>query len=122
MRWTWINQSFEILSRRGVPTDVVRYESFVRRPIEELRRIASFAGVPLGTGALDAIRGTVVDLPADHLVAGNRMRFASGTIELREDDEWVSKLGRSQRRSVSLVTWPLLRRYGYASAPESSDP
>lgn len=115
MRWMWINESFAILARHGVPTEVARYESFVEHPREEVRRIVAFAGVRMDEAAPDAVRGNVVKLPEDHLVAGNRMRFASGEVELREDDEWRRELTAVQRRSVSLVTWPLLRRYGYGS-------
>jgi sulfotransferase family protein len=118
LRWTWINESFAVLARHGVPTEVVRYESFVRHPQEEVRRIAAFAGVRMDEQDPDAIRGNVVRLPEDHLVAGNRMRFAKGEIELRVDDEWARKLTPAQRRSVSLMTWPLLRRYGYRSSED----
>jgi len=113
LRWTWINESFDVLARHGVPTEVVRYESFVRHPREEVRRIAAFAGVSVEETALETIAGNLVQLPQDHLVAGNRMRFASGEIELRVDDDWARQLTPRQRRSVSLMTWPLLRRYGY---------
>jgi hypothetical protein len=121
LRWTWINESFAILARHGVPTQVVRYESFVRRPGEEARRIAAFAGVGVDEAALSSISGDVVQMPADHLVAGNRMRFASGPIKLHIDDEWAHKLTPGQLRSVSLVTWPLRRRYGYGSSREPSE-
>jgi hypothetical protein len=60
-------------------------------------------------------------MPEDHLVAGNRMRFASGAIQLRVDDDWAHKLTPGQLRSVSLVTWPVRRRYGYRSSREPSE-
>lgn len=122
LRWTWVNGSFEVLARHGVPTQVVRYESLVRHPREEIRRLVDFAGVQVQETALDIFDGNVVQLSDDHLVAGNRMRFASGTIELRVDDEWTRRLTAGQRRSVSLLTWPLARRYGYRSAAEPSEP
>lgn len=121
LRWTWINESFAVLAHHGVPTEIVRYESFVRHPREEIRRIASFAGLQIEDAALGSIEGNMVQLPNDHLVAGNRMRFVSGAIELREDDEWARKLTRAQRRTVSFVTWPLLRRYGYVSLRGTSE-
>ena len=121
LRWTWINESFALLARHGVPTQVVRYESFVRRPREEVRRIGAFAGVRVDEAALGSISGDVVQMPEDHLVAGNRMRFASGAIQLRVDDDWAHKLTRGQLRSVSLVTWPVRRRYGYRSSREPSE-
>src|SRR2546428_11635763 len=116
-RWMWINESFRVLARQGgVPTLVVRYESFVSSPARAVERIADFAGVPLGPGALDGIDGTRVKLPEDHLVAGNRMRFESGVIQLRVDDAWREQLKPGQRRAATLVAWPLLRRYGYEPA------
>jgi hypothetical protein len=42
------------------------------------------------------------------------MRFKHGDIVLREDDEWRRSLGRWSRRVVTVVSWPLLRRWGYA--------
>jgi hypothetical protein len=121
VRWTWINESFSVLARHGVPTEVVRYESFVRNPHEEVRRIAAFAGVKMDAAIPDTRGGNRVQMPEDHLVAGNRMRFVQGEIELRVDDEWKTELSAGQRRTVEGVTWPLLRRYGYGTWDPSED-
>jgi len=50
----------------------------------------------------------------NHTVAGNPMRFRVGTIRLTVDDAWRSELPAARRRLVSLLTRPLLVRYGYA--------
>jgi hypothetical protein len=112
-RWMWINEAFHLLGRLGVPSTVVRYESFVVEPKKELPQIAAFAGSPVLSDDVDFIDGTKVDLAADHLVAGNRVRLQSGLVDLRVDEEWQTGLTRMQRHVVSAATWPLLRRYGY---------
>jgi hypothetical protein len=112
-RWLWINLAFELLGRVGVPVARLRYEDLVRNPRRELHRIAGELGIPLSPDDLAFIHGTRVDLPQDHLVAGNRMRLEAGSVALRPDEEWRTKMDSGQVRTVSLVTWPLLRRYDY---------
>jgi hypothetical protein len=112
-RWLWINLAFELLGRLGVPVVRVRYEAMVRSPREELRRIAGALGIPLSPDDLEFVHGDVVDLPQEHMVAGNRMRLESGGVRLRADEEWRTRMALAQVRTVELVTWPLLRRYAY---------
>lgn len=121
-RWMWINLAFHGLSRLGVPSAVVHYEELVRDPRRLLRRIGELAGVAvedddlgfIGDEEADASAHLSADLSADHLVAGNRMRLRAGRVRLRTDEEWRTGLTPRQRRVVSLMTWPLLRGYGYA--------
>lgn len=112
-RWLWINLAFHALARLGVSSLMVRYERFVGEPKRELERIARFAGSEAGPDDLTFIEGNEADLLVDHLVAGNRMRLESGVLRLKVDQGWRTGLTRSERRVVSAVTWPLLRRYGY---------
>lgn len=116
-RWLWINQAFRTLQRRGVPTTLVRYETFVRSPREELRRIAGDVGAPLAEEDLAFIADDGVTLGEDHLIAGNRVRFAKGPIVLRADEDWRSGLSSAQRLAVTAWSWPLLRRFGYLPTP-----
>jgi hypothetical protein len=112
-RWLWINLAFHALARLGVSSIRVRYERFVGEPKRELERIARFAGSDARPDDLAFIEGNEADLAADHLMAGNRMRLESGVLRLKVDQGWRTGLTRSERRVVSAVTWPLLRRYGY---------
>jgi hypothetical protein len=91
----------------------VRYETFVRTPVPELRRVASLLGLDLEDSALGFIHDGEVDLEPAHLAAGSRGRLESGRTSLRPDEEWRTKLPAGHRRVVSAMTWPLLRRYGY---------
>ncbi len=111
MRWTWINLSSHALRRLGVPVLSLRYESLVADPRAELVRIARFAGA--SDPELAFLGDAEADLPAGHLVAGNRMRLARGPVPIRLDDEWRIRFPASQRRLVTMLTWPLLRAYGY---------
>jgi hypothetical protein len=116
IRWMWINAAFELLPRAGIPMTRVRYESLVRRPRHELERIVSSVRGERTHRDFAFIDDYDVDLPPDHLVAGNRMRLHAGRLPLKMDDAWRSELGPGQQRIVSVLTWPFLRRYGYTGA------
>lgn len=120
LRWAQVNASFDVLAARGVRTARARYERVVASPREELRRIAAFAGVRVGDDDLAFVGDAAIELVPDHLVAGNRMRLESGTVALRADEAWREGLGERERRLVTALTWPLLRRYGYTGSSRAS--
>jgi hypothetical protein len=62
---------------------------------------------------LSFIRDGHVVLGANHTVDGNPMRFAVGSLPLRRPDEWREGLSTLGRMSVTAVTLPRLRTYGY---------
>jgi Sulfotransferase family len=96
---------------------VVRYEDVVRRPREELARIAGFLGDELDSEALGFVEPGAVVLASDHTAVGNDMRFRVGRVALRVDDQWRRDLAAGDRRTVTALTWPLLKWYGYLDAP-----
>jgi hypothetical protein len=55
-------------------------------------------------------------------VAGNPMRFHQGALTLRLDDAWKHEMPPGRRASVTVLTWPLLRQYGYLPAEDVSRP
>jgi sulfotransferase family protein len=111
LRWVWINVSSHALRLLGVPVLRLRYESLATDPRAEVLRITRFALSP--DPDLAHIRDGEADLPAGHLVAGNRMRLVQGPVTIRPDDGWRSNLPPVQRRLVTLLAWPMLRLYGY---------
>jgi hypothetical protein len=113
LKWDWVNESFDHLARRGVRTVRVRYEDLVHDPIPELRRVAGALGRTLSDDDLGFLHGGEADLGSGHIASGSRGRLRSGRITLREDLEWVESLSPSDRRTVTTLTRPLLRRYGY---------
>jgi len=112
-RWLAYNGLFEALRLLGVPTLRVRYEDLVSDLEQEVSRVARFAGRRPELGFLED--GAVL-LRKGHSASGNPMRFASGRIPVRIDDEWREKLDANGKRVVSAITWPLLRLYGYRGA------
>ena len=89
----------------------LHYEAFVERPEWWVRRVLRFAGHDaLAASAADG----EVELPVQHTVLGNPMRFDRGRIAVRLDDEWKRGLAARERRTVTAITLPMLLRYGYA--------
>ena len=111
-RWSAANLSFELLGR-SVPDLRVRYETFVRDPRSVLSAIAGHMGVSLAPDALTFVTSEKIELAVDHTAAGNPMRFKTGTLPLRVDEAWRDDMETRDRRVVTALGWPLLRRYRY---------
>jgi UDP-N-acetylglucosamine transferase subunit ALG13 len=110
-RYVLYNWTSGLLGRSRTPYLFVRYEDLVADVPATLRGILSFAG--LGDASLGFVSNGGVTLEANHSVDGNPMRFATGELPIRADEEWRSKMDERDRRTVSALTRPLLRRYGY---------
>ena len=112
-RWIVYHLIFDCIRIAGIPGITVRYEDVVRSPKQQLRRIAAFAGRPVDEHALDFIVPPTVHMREDHTAVGNDSRLDQGTITLREDDAWRTKLPAQSRKLVTLMSWPLLKRWRY---------
>ncbi|GGK14521.1 sulfotransferase family protein [Pilimelia terevasa] len=115
--WSAHNAALGLLARRGVPLTLLRYEDFLADPAAAVGRIADFAGLPLRDGDLDFLEPDAVRVGVGHSAAGNPMRFALGRVALRGDEAWRTALPAGQRRLVTALSAPLLRRYGYPLRP-----
>jgi Sulfotransferase domain len=113
LRWDAYNACFDLLGQMGVPRITMRYEELVTSPRRELERVTALLGDEVGKESFDFLNGRSVELGVHHTISGNPMRFQRGTIELAVDEEWRSRLSPVHRRLVSIVTFPLLLRYGY---------
>lgn len=107
--WLLHNTEIELLGSR-VPVQRLRYEDFVSDPAAATRRILHLADV---TAEPAHIEGTTVALGMQHSCAGNPMRFRRGSIDVITDERWRREQQARDRRVVSLITAPLLARYGY---------
>ena len=54
-----------------------------------------------------------ITVPRTHVVAGGRIRLASGRMPLRLDEQWRREMPAGPRRLVELMTAPVRWRYGY---------
>ncbi|HET7518449.1 MAG TPA: sulfotransferase [Actinomycetes bacterium] len=113
VRYLTYNLLFHLLRRLGVPTLRLRYEALVRDPAPQLTRVLAHAGRAPAGGELGFVGDGWVDLAPSHALAGNPMRFRSGRLPLRVDEEWRGQLRRRHRLLTSVSTWPLLLVYGY---------
>jgi len=113
--WSAHNASVSFLRRLGTPVMLLRYETFLEAPAAALLAVARFAGLDLGPSELEFVSEDRITLRCGHTVAGNPMRFTSGTLGLRRDDEWHRLLSRRDRIAVTALTLPQLWHYGYAA-------
>lgn len=124
LQWDSQNIGMELLAPTRAATLQVRYEDLVTAPQAVLREITAFAGLPTA-GALDFLGGDSrsrwADLGVAHAVSGNRMRFATGRVEIRTDDTWRLALPPRTHMRVSALTIPWLARYGYLRAAPTPD-
>ena len=112
--WDSWNAAIELLwGRRPARYLRLRYEDFAERPQEAIGAIAALIGEnqaasPFSTSGSVAIEPT-------HNVAGNQMRFSTGTIAIRRDDAWLTQSPPGDRRTIERLSWPLRLRYGYGA-------
>lgn len=111
--WNLYNELFQGLSRLGVPTTVLNYEEVVRSPRAQLEKVVRLVDQPVREADFAWLAGDRVTLGPTHTVSGNPMRFQTGELQLRLDEEWQQRMRRVDRLKVSAVSGPLLRRYGY---------
>jgi len=116
-QWNAQNGALQLLARRGSSVLRVRYEDLVKDPELTLRRAATFAGVPAGDLSLPFLHAggdeRYAELTTAHTASGNPMRFTTGRLGIRGDDRWRAAMPDGHRRTVTALTLPLLRRYGY---------
>lgn len=91
---------------------LVIYEELMKDPNPALRAACRMLGEPEPDVELEA--GVPFRVPEVHGPDGSALRrFVSTEIVLREDDRWRSELHSFDRVLMTLLTFPLLRRYGY---------
>ena len=111
--WWVFNVLLEFLSSM-LPYRRIRYEDFAVNPRVETQKLIEALGPVSGKKAAFLDERTV-QLGPIHTIGGNPHRFFHGTTEIRFDTEWVTKLDANTRRLVTLLTYPLLIRYGYTA-------
>lgn len=114
---SWLGRSLlgEWAAQRMSPRSMrIRYEDFIRSPRRTLEAIARFVGERVTDLPLADERTLL--LGENHTIMGNASRFATGTVTLRIDDEWESGMDLFQRGWVTLLTSPMLLKYGYPLA------
>jgi hypothetical protein len=115
MLWNTYNASFCSLNRSGIRYLRIRYEDLVHAPERCLREITKIARITSSDQEFTFLGDGYANLMRSHCIAGNPMRFQSGRLAIREDDEWRSVLSRRSQAVVTSLTLPLLAHFGYVS-------
>lgn len=89
----------------------IRYEDFIKSPQDTISEILRFSDInPVNLPFSDS---STVTLKPTHSIFGNDNRVETGSISLREDETWKSKMTVSDRLKVTTLTWPVLLKYRY---------
>lgn len=89
---------------------VVRYERLIEAPRQTLEAVSRLVGVSPPKAELPP--GVPFELPMAHGPDGNG-RFRETKVVLEIDDRWERELHGFDRLLVTVLAYPLLRRYGY---------
>jgi hypothetical protein len=108
-RWQTSNALLALVRSHG---GLLRYEDFVDRPVHATRRLLALGGLPTDELPQFLDDRTVV-LGSDHTVAGNPLRFTTGTVEIRDDDEWRRSMPARRRALVTALAFPSMLLYRY---------
>lgn len=109
----WVTHNLKLmghLSRSRVPHLLLRYEDFAEQPAEIAQRVRMFIGEDAG-----APGGSEVMVGETHIVRANPLRFHRGPLTITPDDEWMMALSPRVKLVVTVLTYPLLRRFGYVA-------
>jgi len=111
--WLGFNLASQAITRRYPDRSLfLRYEDFIADPPGTIDSLLRLCGVD---PAANPLQGRSIELRPNHTVTGNPDRFRSGATVIRDrDDSWKHGLSRRARLAATALSWPLLRRYGYA--------
>jgi hypothetical protein len=112
--WMEKNMLSELYERLDGGLVRVRYEDMAASPETTVNRILDVAARSLGIAPLGRYQDRS-DIQ-QHTISGNPVRFAETVPPVRLDDEWQTAMPTRDRIQVSLLTAPLLVRYGYQVA------
>lgn len=88
-----------------------RYDDFILNPKATITKILDLVNEK--SSSLPFTSDHEVKLGGNHSVWGNPNRFESGTVKLKLDEEWKENLNKKDRLISTLITFPLLKKYGY---------
>jgi hypothetical protein len=100
------------VARVGVDYMLLRYEDLIREPERHLRAVIAHAG-ERDDVALPFLTPDGALLAQNHLVDGNPVRFSTGAVPLRADEEWRTTMAPAHRLAVTALTLPFLAAYRY---------
>ena len=113
--WSITNTIFEMLRWTDMPIHRIHYEGFVDDPPGVLKSALARL-VDLNQVDFDFIGPGWIRLGVGHSVDGNPIRTKVGAIPIEPNQGRNTALTVRQRTMVTLLSYPLLRYYGYVGA------
>ena len=110
LRWLIYNDLTWWLRPSNSRYRFMRYEDFIADPATRLLELCRWLGQQ--DPVLPDLSDREISLSEQHTANGNPDRFQR-RITIRMDSEWQTRIDPRQRRMVTLLTLPLLIRYGY---------
>ncbi|RPI31568.1 MAG: sulfotransferase [Chloroflexota bacterium] len=111
-QWNARNAFTELLLRQAPEKYMqLKYEDFVQAPRQSVESILNFLCEPAMSLPFESDKS--VRLKENHSVFGNLVRFQTGVVNIQLDKEWKSKMSSLNKAAVTLLTLPLLVKYGY---------
>ncbi len=104
-----------VLLARSARHTLLRYEDFVASPRHALEAVVTTFELDPSQLPFSASEHHV-HLHPNHATTGNPDRFARGLVHLKQDRAWETEMPASARRLVTLLSRPLLARYGYSTS------
>ncbi|HEU0295004.1 MAG TPA: sulfotransferase [Anaerolineales bacterium] len=111
IRWNSLHKLAEKLQHSSKGYARLRYEDLVNSPKKSL--LGLFTDLGIEQPSLDFIDGLHANLKTSHTVSGNPVRFTNKEIKITPDVEWQHAMANRHKWLVTLITWPLLSKYGY---------
>ena len=110
-RWYRLNVLAHKLQSLSKQYAFLKYEDLAIDPRTSLSKLFADLGIELP--ALDFLDGLHANLKTSHTVSGNPVRFTSKQIKIQPDIQWRHAMANHQKWLITLLTWPLLLKYGY---------
>jgi hypothetical protein len=109
--WIKSNLLSEILGTVARKSVRIKYEDLVVSPGAIIKRGLTKMGYD--NVKITGLEETTLALGPNHIPSGNPMRFRSGKLDIKEDNEWKERMPIREKVKVILITWPLLLKYQY---------
>lgn len=110
-RWNSRNLLAQRLKSTSKKYTFLKYEDLVSDPQAGLAKLLT--DFEIGRCSFDFLNGHHADLKPSHTVSGNPVRFVRREIEIQPDMQWRSDMAIHHKLLVTLITLPLLLKYGY---------
>lgn len=111
--WLANNISSEYIGKNFSKCKRIKYEDLSTNPRATLKEI--FYELKIDDYDVNQIflDKNSVNLNINHTVSGNPMRFKTGKVDLKLDEEWKKKMKTTDKLIASSIVLPLLKQYGY---------